>query len=458
MLAFFLAACDSPPPEPRVEAPPPAPPPGEGLEGQTPPVILVSMDALRADRVGKGLTPNLDAFQAESVVFTEAMSPSSWTVPSTTAIFTARWPSRHTLLNKLEYVGPGEWKDAALPETIETWPQKFIAAGWVGAAFTGGAGVSGRFGYGRGFSVYVDDQKFAGMDYSGPLAATWVREHAAERFLLFFHGYDVHGQHGLLDQTPRQAVPDYQGALDGGVEEQAKLREQGLAAIQKPGDQADLTKVLSAEDARFLLAVYDAKVKEADARLGAFFGVLKELGLYEKAVIAVLADHGEEFMEHGYIDHGATVCQHQLHVPLAVRFPGPARHLTVDAPVSTIDVFPTIGDALGVAGPDGADGQSLLPVIAGKPGRPLVFAESDYRQFVHLRAARRGSHSLIMDLEDGQKQLFDLSKDRAELTDVAAQHPRDAYEIEQELLRWMDASKTKAADYLGVKRETIKIF
>lgn len=427
-------------------------------------VILISMDALRYDRTGldgntDGLTPNLDAFAKEAYVFHETTAAAPWTVPSHMAVWTGRWPTHHGVVNKLAPGPDGQLVDAKLADGIETYPQKLVEGGWKAAAFTGGAGVSAKFGYDRGgFDKYVDDQRFAGFDYSIPLANAWLEANKDQRFFLFLHGYDAHGQHDVLDMKAKDVWPEYAGKLDGSLEEQAKLREQGLAAIQAPGQPADLTGVLDANDATFLFKLYDQKVKEADKRLAGFLAKVKELGLYENSVIILFSDHGDEFMEHGYLDHGATLCEHQLHTVMLMHFPGQAERVDIQTPVRSIDLFPTLFESLGLQGPAEVDGKSLLPLLRGEQAEYPVFAESDYRLFVHQRMARRGSQKLILDLEDGEKQLFDLATDREETKDLSGADARATYEIEQSLRAWMGANRTDPATYLGLKDEPIKIF
>jgi hypothetical protein len=87
-----------------------------------------------------------------------------------------------------------------------------------------------------------------------------------------------------------------------------------------------------------------------------------------------------------------------------------------------------------------------------------VFSETDYRLFVHLRMTRVGSKKLLLDLEDGQRQLFDLATDQDEERDLSSSNPRDTYELEQALRGWMEKTRTNPVDYLGIKQEPIKIF
>lgn len=467
LVLLALTACqDAPAPkvEPAIIAAP-AKPAGPDLAGSAKDmnVLVISMDALRYDRTGasgnkEGLTPNLDKFAAEAITFHNVTAAASWTVPSHMAMWTAQWPSVHGVTNKLK---PGTNQEdlvfQQLAPEIPTFPEALVKAGLKGAAFTGGAGVSAKFGYGRGFDTYLDDKPFAGFDYSVGPAQAWLEANKGQRFFMFLHGYDVHGQHGLVNQTERAAVPSYTGKLDGTIVEQAKLREEGLAAIKNPGDPAHL-EGLTPEDVKFLWEVYNAKVREADARVGAFLDQLRASGLMDRTIIAIVADHGEEFMEHGYLDHGPTLCEHQLHVPLYIRIPGHTTHRDVTDLVRTIDLFPTLFDALGLTGPSGVAGRSLLPILRGEKLDLPVHAESDYRLFVHQRMARQGSKKVILDLEDGKKELFDLSTDAAELNDLSATDPRSTYEIEQSLRAWMLATKVNPQDFLGVKQDHIKIF
>jgi len=464
-LPLLLAvACEPPAPAtPPAPTPAPAPPPPSfdySAKASSLNVIFISMDALRFDRTGAGGfagTPNLDAFAKDAVYFTNTTSAAPWTVPSHMAMFTGRWPSLHGITNKLKPGPEGDLVFQKLADDVPLFPEKLVDAGWKAVAFTGGAGVQAKFGYGRKFETYLDDKPFAGMDYSGPPAMEWLKAHKADHFFMFFHGYDAHGQHPLTDRDPRAVISDYKGALDGGIEEQAKLREKGLAAIQKPGDPAHLDG-LSPEDIRFLTAIYDEKVKDADKRLGLFLDTVRQEGLLDSSIIVIVGDHGEEFMEHGYLDHGATLCEHQLHVPMIIRFPKGVGARVVSEPVHSIDVFPTVFDALGVPAPAEIDGKSLLPLIRGEKEELPIFAESDYRLFVHLRSAVQGSKKVVLDLEDGQRSLFDQSSDKDELKDLSESDPKTTYEMEQTVRAWMASMNSDPQTFLGVEEQSIKLF
>jgi arylsulfatase A-like enzyme len=474
-LLLALFACSSPAPAPEAVAPEAAPAKPAPLldpalldlakKAAETDVIVISMDCLRQDRTGLDprspeATPGIRSFAEQAVVFHDAMSSASWTVPSHMAIWTGRWPTRHGLVNKLAPDASGtKLVDAALRPEVKTYPETLVGKGWTAAAFTGDAGVSNRFGFGRGFATFLDDRKFGGMDHSGPPAKAWLEQHRSEQMFLFFHGYDVHGQAPLPEGTP-VARGSYSGPLDGGIQEQAKYREQALAQIKKPGDKPTLEGVLSKEDAAFLLSVYDQKIAVADSRMAEFLAALKATGAWDNSIVALVSDHGEEFMEHHSIDHGYSIYQEQLHVPFLIHFPGQKQRVDVKAPVRTIDLFPTIFDALGYEQLPDVDGRSLLPFLRGEapePPGPLL-AESDYRLFVHHRALRKGDYKLILDLSDGGVELYDLSKDPGEQQDLSKTDTRRAYEMEQELrgelLKW----QTDPAVYLGRSEAPIAVY
>ena len=424
-------------------------------------LIVISLDALRGDRVGPGPdgrsnTPNLDAFAQEAIAFTQVTSASSWTLPSHMSIWTARWPSVHGVTNKFKLLGNDQMAETQLSPGIETFPALLARRGWTAAAFTGGAGMSGRFGFDRGFGTYVDDRAFAGLDYSAPQAVRWLREHRDERLFLYLHGYDSHGQYpvpqGTIDSVP------YEGSLDGSIEENARLREAGLGAIAQPGQAADLTGTLGEDDARFLSELYDRRVRAADERLGTFLSEVRAMGLLDKSIVVVISDHGDEFMERSAIDHGHTLYEEQIHTLLMMRLPGYTAKREIDAVVRSLDLFPTIFDLLGQSGPEGVDGTSLVPLLRGEDLPLTAFAETDYRLFVHHRAIRQGQYKLILDLMDGGRELYDLSADPGETRDISGSEPRRTYELEQALRAWMMGHGHNPEDYRGIEHTPITVF
>lgn len=405
-------------------------------------IVLVSLDACRARNMSlygyeRKTTPHLEKFASRAVVFQQAITPGSWTLPATMSIFTGLYPSVHGVINKYLLFG-----DKLLPShlnpAIETFPQVLGRHGYKLAAFTGDAGVKSAFGYGRGFEVYLDDLRFGGMDHSIPPALTWLEKNKDQKFFLFLHGYDSHGQYDPPKGYTRKYAKDYKGALKGGKEEQGKFREDGLDVRRKGGPDKKPYIEMSAEDRAFHVGLYDEKIEDVDARLGGFIEQFEKMGLMDKTIFIVLADHGEEFHEHGYLDHGPTLYEELLRVPLLIHFPGQKERVDVKAQVSTLDALPTALDAVGVKTDKVSNGISLLPVLEGKSDGHTVYSETDYRHITHRRCIRTPEYKFILTLETGEKELYNLQKDPDEKENVATKEAKVAYEMEQKLYKWIE--------------------
>jgi len=423
-------------------------------------VILVSFDALQAAHTSclgyfRKTTPTIDSFAKKGYLFTNAISQSSWTVPASMSWFTSMYPSEHKVVNKYSTYTE---KEKVLTELAKLSPEVITLAqilkenGYMTGGFTGDAGVSARFGFGKGMDTYVDDRKFAGMDHSVPPAVEWLRQNKDKKFFMFLHGYDSHGQYDPPNGYTRRFVDfKYSGPLKGGKEEQGKFREEGL-------EKGSIH--LSNEDVRFWRALYDEKINDADARFREFIEELKNVGLLDKTIIIITADHGTEFYEHKRFDHGFSLYEELVHVPLVVYLPGTPGGTKIGDQVRGIDIMPTILELLQIKpGPPlqkQMRGISLIPLIQGKHVDLTAFSETDYRLYVHKRSIRTpDGWKFIYSLENGNKELYYLKEDPAEQRNLIETERRKAYELEQDLFRWLKSMGTDPLAYSG--SQTIKI-
>lgn len=408
-------------------------------------VILVSFDALQAAHVGclgyeRDVTPTLDALAAESFTFSRTYSAASWTVPSTMTWFTGVYPSEHKLTNKFAVYSDTEQKQARLQDLapkLVTLAEVLKQNGYATAGFTGNAGVSGSFGYSQGFDVYSHEkQRFGSFDRSVPEAVKWLKANKDRKFFLFLHGYDVHGQcmpAGGFDY--RFVEPGYDGRYSGSSQEQELLREEGL-------DHGQLT--LRDEDVRFWRAIYDEKIQRADEKFSRFLMDLEQLGLTENTLLIVTSDHGTEFYEHRRFDHGFTLYDEQIHVPLFIRLPGQRSGKVIADRVSSIDLMPTILDLLAIELPDQARtqmrGTSLVSTMQGEPAARDIISETDYREYTFQRSIiAPDGWKLIYSLDSRTRELFDLNFDKSELQNLAADDPARADVLQERLFAHYEA-------------------
>jgi arylsulfatase A-like enzyme len=375
-----------------------------------PSILLVSLDTLRADRLGvlgnhRGLTPNLDAFAKDAVVFEQAWSQSDITSMSHASLFTSRYPS------ELGMVGP----TFHLGRHAPTLADVLGVYGYDTAAFTAGGHMSRGSGLDRGFTVFEPTRELGSFWHTVPRAVEWLDERASaggadKPFFLLVHTYDVHEPY--LDPAPyglAWADPAYTGpaadALDALVGtnlvfDHTWFRAEGmLGLLEERGHpriwDADAHAALAAlasrpelepvpfGDADFahVRNVYDGAAAYADAYFGRLVADLRARGRYDDTIIVVFSDHGEALGEDGRFGHGDSLADWELHVPLLLKVPGgTGRH--VDAPVALLDVMPTLLELAGATPPAGLAGQSLVPWLRGGegPSRPEVYAEGNTRE------------------------------------------------------------------------------
>lgn len=402
-------------------------------------VVIFAFDGLQAHHLSaygyteRDVTPHLDAFLKSATVFTNTVSPASWTVPTFMSIFTSRYPSEHKLTNKLVAQKTAtstvvrQANMQALSPGIETLAQILKRHGYATGGFTGDAGVSGSFGYKEGFDTYFDTKTFGGFETSIPPALAWLRDHTQEKFFMFVHGYDVHGQHEPEDGFDYRYVrKPYAGTFTGSPKEQAALREQGLAG--KPLD-------VSASDVDFWRSIYDEKINDADAAFGAFIHSLNTLGLATSTIVVVVSDHGTEFFEHGRVDHGHTLYRELLDVLFAIHVPGSKGHMAKGL-VSTLDLAPTLLSLLKIDDParEHMKGTDLTRALDGKKVEHDVYSETDYRLYTHKRSiTTTDGWKFILTRETGAEELYDLKNDPGETRNLASEQPKKAYELAQKL-------------------------
>ena len=363
-----------------------------------PNLVLVTIDTVRADHLGcygdsQAITPALDGLAAEGVRFTSASSTVPLTLPSHTTILSGLLPPHHGLRNN----GAG-----LLAPGTPTLATLLAAAGYRTAAFLGAFVLDHRFGLAGGFEVYDDEiprdpragtileAERPGRDVMDR-ALGWLRglrKDDARPFFVWVHLYDAHAPY----QPP------------------AKW------AAKHPGRP------------------YDGEISEVDEQVGRLLAELKSRGLDGRTVVAVAADHGEGLGEHGELTHGLLLYEPTLHVPLLLRAPWGLKPRVVAAPVSLVDLAPTLAGLVGHPFPAGRDGRDLSPaLLAGEEPAPgNVYAETRYPAtfgWSPLAALRRRDRKYIA---SPRPELYDLARDPGETANLLAPAPAPAAAAETE--------------------------
>ena len=384
------------------------------LASDGPNVLLVLVDTLRADRLGaygseRGLSPALDRLAAESLLFEQCWSASSWTLPSVATIFTSTHGGEHLAWLDDQRLGRG----------LDTLAEVMARSGRHTAAFTDGAFLSPYFGLERGFALW--DASGGGVE---PVARR-AREHLAslgdEPWFVVLHTYQVHAPYEPPPAASAAVAERHPGALLGRTPEPHRFYE-----LTEDGTP------IPVETARALEALYDEEVRVTDHVLGAFLDELRASGALDHTLVCLTADHGEEFGEHGLLGHGDTLYREQLHVPFLLRFPD-GRHAgrRDERPVSLVDLAPTLLDAIGRADLLPATSFGGRSLLADAPPSP-VYAVRNQHGFGLLELLREDQRvSIRGELfrpqprpSDAPWQFYDLDLDPLQ-SQPASEDPAD---------------------------------
>lgn len=435
-----------------------------------PPIFLITVDTLRSDHMPiyghtRNTTPFLSTISSDFIVFENAFVPVSKTGPSLVSILTGLHPRSHRVFENGKKVDPGI---TFVSEVLDE--EDYITAGVCGQF-----NCDRRFGFAQGFSLYEDRFQVRpdGAPYFiegrfQPFSEKRAEEVIDESLRLLrrigrknnpvFLWMHLMDPHAAYDPPPELSIP-YEGS--------SKFSSNSIFGQKIPDDYVFYqAKREGTNDYDYYLNKYDDEIRYMDMELGRFFRYLKEQGLYEKSLIIIASDHGEYMGEKeipvAYFQHGRTISDAEIKVPLLMKLPKNRYGGTgISSPVSVMDIFPTIMDFLNLRGHQ-SEGISLLKVISrpwvADPER-LMYAFSFHEQLIGIR---KGNRKLQLKHEDtlpiffqrikkGEKvnvvaSLFNLDKDPLERHDIAKSNESLVNNLVQNLFDWIRAPSGLAND------------
>lgn len=411
-------------------------------------VVLVTIDTLRADRLAAfggrpDLTPHLNALAEDAVVFTSAISQSSWTLPAVASLMTGLNPSGHGAgcsTNAFDLLAR-----TPIATEVPVLADGLRRCGYLTQAIVTNPYLSMSYGFGRGFDRFdnITMESEAGLilrdSWAGRIvvwlwprlragdigetvtdrAERWLARHRDERFFLWLHYIDPHAPYGdparlgsksfrgdLLIAGSDAIVPRDGAALEDRFAEIARLRAGEIR--------------LDASQRVQLQNLYDAGVRYADLQIGRLLLALKQHRVLDHTLVVITSDHGEEFWDHAGVEHGHTLYDELIRVPLIIRHPAGPRGMEVADVVRLIDVSPTVLDLAGCPySPEAMHGRTLRPLLAGQSEPPRT-ALSENLLFADDRQALRTKDFKYIVWSNGKEELYDLDADPREQRDLAA--------------------------------------
>jgi len=416
-------------------------------------VFIVAPDTFRGDRVEKrGAAalrfPNLEEFARDAVVFENAVAPSSWTLPSFASIFSGLYEFRHQVTPLSPLAADKPHLLAGLTPRFPTI--QFNDGVWLSAKMGLARNHDGFFTSSRVRDVYADRRLFAN-------ARNFIETNPFPSLFMFLHTYKLH--------SPFEPGAEFLAALGPGP----RQPRMGTYA-----NQAQFNSRVPAAERRAMEELYDAEVLQFDHFFGGFIRFLKRAGIYERSMIVLISDHGEEFAEHGGWFHGHSLYREIYHVPFFIKFPDKL-YAGRRCPefVSMCDVLPTVLDQLRIPRPPDIDGISLLPLIRGSRLRPRAVLASATASLFNSDLPQRfsifsGPYHLIFNFplppqarayyqkygqppERPEIELFDTRSDPGEQREISGQNQRVIASLRPEIVRILKQirRRPKAGDPKG---------
>ena len=351
------------------------------------PVILISIDTLRADRLPaygyqEVRTPHIDALRADGILFRNAYSHVPLTLPSHASLLTGKLPADHGVRDNLGY---------RITSDGATLPQLLRAGGYATGAAVSAYVLRGETGMAAMFDEYDDRIAFEGGTELGALqrpgsataaaGARWIARQGEKPFFFLLHLFEPH--------TPYEPPEPFR------------------SATANP---------------------YDGEIAHADAIVGTFLDSLKTSGVYDRAIVVLLSDHGEGLGDHGEAEHGIFVYREAMQVPLIVKLPkGSGAGGTFEEPVGLTDILPTILSLTGRPLPAKLAGVPLLGPLARPAGNRRIFGESVYGRlhlgWSDLRSLVDSTHHYI---DAPRAELYSVRDDPREQKNLLAEERRVA--------------------------------
>ena len=425
-----------------------------------PNVILLSVDTLRPDHLGcmgypKARTPHIDRLAERGLVFRQAYAQIPLTAPSFCSIMTGLYPKTHGCRANLTLLDP----------SVVTWAELLSKSGYETAAFVSGYPLKRELcGLSKGFGFYQDRFSFFDgfkllrflerwhlvelqlerrADRVSPLSIPWMRRHAGHPFFVWIHYYDPHVPYRpplspSADPSLRRFLP----------------RQQQLWGKKK--------EELPPGAAVTMEALYDGEISFVDEDVGRTLSFLESTRLRERTLIIFVSDHGEGIDHDYYFDHGDRLYESCIRIAAMVSYPGAIPERTVsERVIQSIDLFPTVVSLLGLP-EHPCEGKSLFERNAFSEGpSSSVYAELSRRRgyptLGDLWSLREGPWKLIYSPEGRLAELYHLSEDSQEATNLSSKETERTKEMTEKLVRWMSEKREpERLEPEGLTREKLK--
>ena len=402
-----------------------------GKDSPRPNILWIVVDTMRADRLGgpKDLTPYMDRLGQRGVVFETAYAQAPWTLPSIGSMMTSMHPKEHGAGGRL---GRFQSVRAGVPTAASV----FAKAGYTTHAIVNVEFLRKKYGVTRDFQqvdveAYNNNEEVRNATRTTDAALEYMQKAAeGQPFFLLLHYFDMHAVYDPPQPfRARYAAP--QDQADGPGRTMFGTRDH-LMALRAGRLELSPEWIDRAE------RLYDGEVAYTDAEIGRLLDQIDALGLSDNTLIVLCGDHGEEFLDHGGFEHGHTVYEELIHVPLIMAGPKIQGGQRISEAVRMIDILPTLCQWADVGGERTFVGESLMGFLRGEGGQARKVLSHGNMWGDPFTAWRDGDWKLILS-EDGNTELYRLPDDPGEQQDLSTSASQQKTRLAQDL-RAMEAA------------------
>lgn len=404
-------------------------------------IVLITIDTLRVNNLScygyeRNTSPHIDSIAKQGITFVNAIAPSSWTAPSMVSLFTSVYPINHGVVRDTMSSLKANKKET-ISDKLTTLAEVLKRQGYNTFGVVSNLHLQGKFGFSRGFNHFKCLKNWSPAPLVNQAIDLWQDDiEKSKKFFLWVHYSDphhpYHARNPWIGQYTSTALSQELNLSDKKMGELKKL-----IPLFKKNPQTLFN----------LVALYDSEINFVDSYVGE---LIQKFELDKKTLIIITSDHGEEFLEHGNLDHGNNLYQETIHVPLIIKLPHSIAKDTVEQSVNLIDVMPSILHFLNVDSPKQTLGKSFWEkedLLSAVPEKLLRreeltnynFSELDIRTVSKTMITSEWKY--IYNYQNNTEELYRIKEDASELNNIAMHNVKQCQKLKEQLSNWASNAK-----------------
>lgn len=393
-------------------------------------IVLITIDALRADHLScygyhRKTTPYIDEIAKSSILFTNAIAPSSWTAPSMASLFTSLYPTNHGVTHGFFKEGK-VFKQEVFSKRITTLTEILKKHGYTTFGIAANLHLNPDLGFARGFDYY----SCPGFEESGvvnKIVLSWKDKiKNSSKYFLWIHYIDPHWFYFAREPWIKEYDPNFKGMPKW-------TSRLPLEIIQNALEIKQNTPIFNS-----LIALYDSEINYVDHNLKI---LIDQLQLLNNSILIITSDHGEDFLEHKTLGHGKTLYAESINIPLIIRIPQKMNKKVINRQVSLLDLMPTILSFLEISYSKNMLGLPLLTPNGEekKITDRFLFTELE-KGDNKAKSVLTGDWQYISNYKEKREELYNRRQDPKECINLAGERPSLAKNLKDQLSQWMNST------------------